>query len=78
MGTEAALLQDLQSALKKVIYSDQGQFAVWINTIKSKSCSAIDKKSPYLAPVPKRGKTNYPDFILYTIDFLKKLRKSQI
>jgi TatD DNase family protein len=34
----------------------------------------IETDAPYLAPVPKRGKKNYPEFIIHTMDFLKNLR----
>ncbi len=33
----------------------------------------LETDSPYLAPVPKRGKTNQPDFIVYIVRFLENL-----
>lgn len=34
----------------------------------------VETDAPYLAPVPMRGKTNYPYYITHTIKFLSKLR----
>ena len=34
----------------------------------------IETDSPYLAPVPKRGKVNQPAYVLYTAQFLAELR----
>ncbi len=34
----------------------------------------IETDAPYLAPVPKRGKTNEPAFVAYTAQFLAELR----
>ena len=34
----------------------------------------IETDAPYLAPVPKRGKTNEPAFIAYTAQFVAELR----
>jgi len=38
----------------------------------------VETDSPYLAPVPHRGKPNEPSFILHTIDFLAKIRNVDI
>ena len=35
----------------------------------------IETDSPFLAPVPKRGKVNEPSFIKYTLEHLTKLKK---
>ena len=34
----------------------------------------IETDSPFLAPVPMRGKPNEPAFVKYTCEFLAKLR----
>lgn len=36
----------------------------------------IETDSPYLAPVPMRGKTNEPAFVAHTLNFLAKLRNT--
>ena len=35
----------------------------------------VETDSPYLAPVPLRGKTNEPSYIIHTVKFLSKLKK---
>ena len=35
----------------------------------------VETDSPYLAPVPLRGKTNEPSYIIHTVNFLSKLKK---
>ena len=34
----------------------------------------VETDSPFLAPVPKRGKPNEPSYVRYTAEFLAKLR----
>ena len=34
----------------------------------------IETDSPYLAPIPKRGKPNYPAYVRYVAEFLADLR----
>ena len=34
----------------------------------------VETDSPYLAPVPKRGKTNEPSYTKYVVEFLAKLK----
>ncbi len=34
----------------------------------------VETDSPYLAPVPLRGKTNEPSFIIHTVRFLSKIK----
>ncbi len=34
----------------------------------------VETDSPYLAPVPLRGKSNEPSYIIHTVDFLSKLK----
>jgi len=34
----------------------------------------VETDSPYLAPVPKRGKSNEPAFVKYVFDYIKELR----
>jgi TatD DNase family protein len=35
----------------------------------------VETDSPYLAPVPHRGKSNEPSFIIHTVNFLSNLKK---
>ena len=35
----------------------------------------VETDSPYLAPVPMRGKTNEPSYIIHTVKFLSELKK---
>ena len=35
----------------------------------------VETDSPYLAPVPFRGKSNEPSYIIHTVEFLSKLKK---
>ena len=35
----------------------------------------METDSPYLAPVPLRGKTNEPSYIIHTVNFLSNLKK---
>ncbi|MEM7465955.1 MAG: TatD family hydrolase [Pseudomonadota bacterium] len=37
----------------------------------------VETDSPWLAPVPKRGKTNEPAFVQYTARFLSELREEE-
>ena len=34
----------------------------------------VETDSPYLAPVPLRGKSNEPSYIIHTVKFLSKLK----
>ena len=34
----------------------------------------VETDSPYLAPVPFRGKSNQPSYIIHTVEFLSKLK----
>ena len=36
----------------------------------------VETDSPYLAPVPLRGKPNEPSYITHTVDFLSKLKNT--
>jgi len=35
----------------------------------------VETDSPYLAPVPLRGKPNEPSYIIHTVKFLSDLKK---
>ena len=35
----------------------------------------VETDSPYLAPVPLRGKSNEPSYIIHTVKFLSVLKK---
>lgn len=37
-------------------------------------CFLIETDSPYLAPVPKRGKPNYPLYVRYVAEYIAELR----
>ena len=34
----------------------------------------IETDSPFLAPVPKRGKTNEPSYLKYTLEHMAKIK----
>ena len=34
----------------------------------------VETDAPYLAPVPLRGKSNEPSYIIHTVKFLSKLK----
>ena len=36
----------------------------------------VETDSPYLAPVPLRGKPNEPSYIIHTVKFLSKLKNT--
>ena len=38
----------------------------------------IETDSPWLAPVPKRGKTNEPAYVAHTAEFLAELRQTPV
>ena len=38
----------------------------------------VETDAPYLAPVPLRGKSNEPSYIIHTIKFLSELKKIMI
>ena len=35
----------------------------------------VETDAPYLAPVPLRGKSNEPSYIIHTVKFLSKIKK---
>ena len=35
----------------------------------------VETDSPYLAPIPYRGKTNEPSYIVHTVDKLSQIKK---
>ena len=38
----------------------------------------VETDSPYLAPIPNRGKSNEPSFIIHTVEFLANLKKIKL
>ncbi|WP_338040451.1 TatD family hydrolase [Methylocucumis oryzae] len=38
----------------------------------------IETDSPYLAPVPKRGKPNYPMYVRYVAEYIAQLRNTSV
>jgi TatD DNase family protein len=34
--------------------------------------------SPYLAPIPHRGRTNQPSFVTHVVEFLARLREADL
>ena len=41
-------------------------------------CLMVETDAPFLAPVPNRGKTNQPAYVVHTLEFLKKLRAERL
>ncbi|MEQ8351932.1 MAG: TatD family hydrolase [Leptospiraceae bacterium] len=41
-------------------------------------CLMVETDAPFLAPVPHRGKTNEPAYVIHTLEFLKKLRSEKL
>ncbi len=41
-------------------------------------CLMVETDAPFLAPVPNRGKTNEPAYVVHTLEFLKKLRAEKL
>lgn len=74
---EAALKNDWYVSFSGIVTFKNAKHVADIAKKVPNNRILVETDAPYLAPVPKRGKTNYPDFILYTIDFLKKLRLQQ-
>ncbi|TXI21243.1 MAG: DNAase, partial [Nitrosomonas sp.] len=42
------------------------------------NCMLIETDSPYLAPVPLRGKTNQPAFVKHVAEEIAKLRETSL
>lgn len=38
----------------------------------------IETDCPFLAPVPKRGKTNEPSYVLYVAEYIAQLRETSL
>ena len=49
-----------------------------VNTISSIPLEnlLVETDSPYLAPIPHRGKTNEPSYIIYIIEKLSEIKKT--
>ena len=41
-------------------------------------CLMVETDAPFLAPVPNRGKTNQPAYVVHTLEFLKNLRAEKL
>lgn len=41
-------------------------------------CLMVETDAPFLAPVPNRGKTNEPAYVVHTLEFLKSLRAEKL
>lgn len=41
-------------------------------------CLMVETDAPFLAPVPNRGKTNQPAYVVHTLEFLKNLRAERL
>ena len=41
-------------------------------------CLMVETYAPFLAPVPNRGKTNEPAYVVHTMEFLKNLRAEKL
>ena len=57
-----------------ITFQNSSELAGAVSTIPIENL-LIETDSPYLAPVPYRGKTNEPSFIIHTIEKLSQVKK---
>ena len=50
----------------------------FIESYYSNLTDQVETDSPYLAPVPKRGKTNEPSYTKYVVEFVAELKGMNI
>jgi len=63
-----------------ITFSNSNELADTVSTIPTKNL-LVETDSPYLSPVPYRGKSNEPSYIVHTVEklsYLKKVSKESI
>ena len=58
-----------------ITFSNSNELAEVVSTIPIEKL-LVETDSPYLAPVPFRGKSNEPSYIIHTIDKLSLIKKT--
>ena len=58
-----------------VTFKNSSDLAETVNTIPLDRL-IVETDSPYLAPMPLRGKSNEPSYIVHTIEKLSKIKKT--
>ena len=75
MAREALELDFFISFAGNVTYKNARELheaAAWVPSDRL----LVETDAPFLAPVPKRGKTNRPEYIIHTYEFIAELRKT--
>jgi TatD DNase family protein len=62
------------SASGVITFKKSSELAATFNDIPNNRI-LVETDAPYLAPVPLRGKTNEPSYIIHTVKFLSQLKK---
>jgi TatD DNase family protein len=62
------------SASGVITFKKSSELATTFNNIPNNRI-LVETDAPYLAPVPLRGKTNEPSYIVHTVKFLSQLKK---
>ena len=60
-----------------ITFKNSTELADTISSIPMKNL-LVETDSPYLSPIPYRGKTNEPSYIKYTVEKLAEIKKSSI
>ena len=62
---------------------DKSDYWTWLESVTTEGIpdysgedyEIVETDAPYLAPVPLRGKSNEPSYIVHTVKFLSELKK---